>query len=123
MNIDLLSKVTEDGKYAGEICLYFTLSEQEHFLEQFDKLNIIGKKLETFVNDCCDNCNIDMIRTVLLCIDWGLFDINLVHKNLEQANPIPFIDKLFSDEHEGMIQRYERYKDTFNKNMQRGKNR
>lgn len=117
MDLDLVDKLTEGGKYANEICLLLLVSENSYMLEYFDKYEISGRKLEIFANDCCNDCDVYMMREVLLCLDWDLFDIKLVHKNLESSNPIPFIDKLMIP-NEGIIQRYKRYRDTFNKNMQ-----
>ena len=112
MNLDLIDKLTEGGKYVPEMALLLLLNDNDYMLECFDRYNITGKKLETFLYKCCNNADMDTIRTVLLCLDWELFDINLVHENLEQSSPIPFIEDL-SLPNEGHLQRFKRYKETF----------
>lgn len=111
--IDIL---TENGKYAEEICLLFLANNDDLYLEYLLDYNIVGKKLETFAYKCCHDCNIDFMKETVLCISLDLFKLDLVHKNLESENPIPFIEKLRGS-NEGYVATFTRYYRTFMNNM------
>ena len=115
---ELVNKLTENGKYANEICLMCLVDNNEYMLKYFEKYDIIGRKLEIFAKDCCNEYDTNIMREVLLCMDWELFDVKLVHQNLESSNPIPFIEE-YMIPGEGWIKRYQRYRDTFKNNMQK----
>lgn len=114
--VDIVNRLTENGNYANEICLLIMMSDNEYMLKYLDECEIRGKKLETFANTCCNECDLSLMAEVLLCISWDVFDLNLVHKNLDSAKPIAFIDELHKP-NESLIQRYKRYKQTFINNM------
>lgn len=119
---EMINRLTENGDYANDICLLLLVNNEDYFLKYLDKYNIAGRKLEKFFYDCCNNGDSHMLRTVFLCMDWNLFDKELVHENLEREHPIPFIDELYLP-NEGFVSRYARYRDTFKANMSKNRTR
>lgn len=119
---NIIDELTENGKYANEICLQFLIENKDSYLEYLQKCNITGKKLETFAYKCCHDANIYYMMETLMCISMDIFDLKLVHQNLESNNPIPFIQQLQGD-NEGYIACYKRYHDTFLNNMNNKKSR
>ena len=122
MDDDILARLTENGQYANELCLMFYVMDESYFLEYFDKIDIRGKDLETFAYKCCHEGDIDYIRDTLLCISFGLFDIDKVYENLKSSNPVNFIDEreLSTDTH---IQRFVRLKREFDQKFNKNKGR
>jgi len=119
---EIVEKLTENGKYANEICLQLLLENKDRCFEYLEKYNITGKKLETFAYKCCHDSNTDFIMETIMCISMDIFDLKLVHKNLESDNPIPFIEQLQGN-NEGYIACYKRYHSTFLNNMKNNKSR
>ena len=122
MDEDILNRLTENGQYANELCLMLLVSGEDYLLEYFDKIDIRGKDLETFAYDCCHDADIDYIRDTLLCISFGLFDLDKVYENLKSSNPINFIDEreLSTDTH---LQRFVRLKKEFDQKFNKNKGR
>lgn len=116
-----INVLTDNGKYAEDICLLFLANNDSLYLDFLLEYGIIGEKLETFAYKCCHNGDIDFMKETLLCISMDLFKLQLVHQNLESENPIPFIEKLQEND-EGYIATFTRYYKTFMDNMERKQN-
>ena len=98
---EVIERLTENGKYANELCLMLLVSDNEIYLRQLDSIGITGKELEIFAYKCCNDGDIRYIQDTLLCISFGIFDLPTVYKNLQSKNPLPFIKdiELPSDTH------------------------
>ena len=108
----IINRLTENGKYANEICLLFVIEQDEVYLEYCDKIGIRGKRLEIFANECCHKCDMDYIKDTLLCISFGLFDLDIVNKVIDSNNPVNFIDELHVPQ-DTAVRRYIRLKNEF----------
>lgn len=113
--------LTSNGKYAEEICSSFLVNNDLLYLDYLLDFGITGKKLETFAYKCCHNGDIEFMKETIICMSIDLFKQDLVHKNLESENPIPFIEKL-QEKNEGYIATFTRYYKTFIDNMNKQQN-
>lgn len=111
---DVINKLTENGQYANELCLMFIVTNEEIYLKYLDTIDIRGKDLETFAYKCCHDADIEYMKETLLCISFGLFDLEIVYENLKRKNPLPFIDEL-NKPSDTRVRRYMRYKKEFDK--------
>jgi len=119
---DIINRLTENGNYANELVLMFLVNNDDVYLEYLDKIDIRGKDLEVFSNICCNECDLDYIKDTLLCISFGLFDLDVIYGNLKSKNPLPFINELYtpSDTHVG---RFIRLKNEFDNRFLNNKSR
>jgi len=84
---DIINRLTENGNYANELVLMFLVNNDDVYLEYLDKIDIRGKDLEVFSNICCNECDLDYIKDTLLCISFGLFDLQTGHLHLITGTP------------------------------------
>lgn len=109
---EIINRLTENGNYASDICLIFVVNGDDMYLEYLDKIDIRGKRLEIFAHKCCNECDPDYIKDTLLCISFGLFDLDIINKNIDSSNPLPFIDELHKPS-DSIVRRYVRLKNEF----------
>lgn len=119
---DIINRLTENGNYANEIVLLFIVNNDEVYLEYLDKIDIRGRDLEIFAYDCCHECDPEYIKDTLLCISFGLFDLDVIYDNLKSKNPLAIIDKLHIPT-DTPVRRYIRLKNEFDNKFINNKSR
>lgn len=116
---ELIERLTENGKYANEICLLLLVNDNYTSLHYLDYLGITGKELEN-LEKCCDDSSIDYLTQTIRFLRSGFLGKDEIKANLNSPNPVYFIDRLLR-KGEDWDYAYEHYASTFRSKMNTNK--
>ena len=119
---DVIKDLTNDGEYANEFCLLMYLDDETQYLYYLQYLDIKGKDLEAFANNCIPDWDMDYIKQTIRYLCSGFLGKDEIKQNLESDKPIPFIDRLLV-EGENIEWAYEKYSANFRSNLNNNKKR
>lgn len=91
---EIIIKLSDDGKYASDVCLMLYMDEEKQYLFYLDYLEIRCKDLETLAYKCIPSLDIDYLKQTIRFLCSGFLGKDEIEANLKSDNPVYFIDKL-----------------------------
>lgn len=119
---EVIDKLTHNGEYATDVCLYLYLNEYYTSLYYLEYLNITGKELETLAQKCLQDSSFDYLAPTIRFLRSGFLSEDEIHDNLKSSNPVNFIDSSTPSYNDWEIT-YENYAGNFRENVSKNKGR
>ena len=120
---EIMIKLTHDGKYATDVCLFLYLDEHYTSLHYLDYLNITGKDLENLAHKCLPiEESFEYLTDTIRFLRAGFLGEDEIFDNLRSDNPISFIDISVPESGDWDIT-YENYAGKFRSNLRKNKGR
>ena len=107
---ELINRLTDNGQYANDICLYLVIENDDQTLHYLDYLGIRGKDLETLANKCVPS--LDYLKETVRFLRSGFLGKDEITNNLKSSTPKCFITR-FIRHNEDWDHAYEEFAGNF----------